>query len=123
MKIEVYYFKSHEYKQEGKTSTFLTIDIGSAYLHEKTPTIGEFHSDYVKVPFAYITDDRQQELINNRIYARLNDDTLNPLIIDEKQEFIRENKLHTSMSIGDIISYDGKDFWIVRDIGFEKIFE
>lgn len=114
MKIEVYYWKS---------------DKGADYLHEKTPTIGEFHSDFIKMPYKYnwntneMKEDRQ-EVLKSRICESLFDilnREENPLGTPENQAFIREHKLHTSMSVGDIISFDGKEFWIIIGIGFEKL--
>lgn len=44
----------------------------------------------------------------------------NPLSTTECQKFIRENKSHTSMSVGDVISIDG-DYYIVDGMGFKSI--
>jgi len=112
MKIEVYYWKSEH---------------GSDYLHDKTPSIGEFHSDFIKVPFEKNPPIEEKDYpkeftskVCDSIYHILNCEE-NPLGTPENQEFIRENKLHTSMSVGDIISIDEKEFWIVKGIGFDKL--
>ncbi len=55
-------------------------------------------------------------------FVLLNDggDKPNPLSSQENQEFIRKHKLHTSMSVGDIIEIGG-NYYLCEDIGWKEL--
>lgn len=53
------------------------------------------------------------DINNDDIFAKFNDHEVNP----ELQQFIQKNRLHISMSVGDIIKYNEK-FYIVTGCGF-----
>jgi hypothetical protein len=44
----------------------------------------------------------------------------NPLAMSNKQQFIRDNKIHTSMSVGDIVQIDDV-YWVVSGCGFQRM--
>jgi hypothetical protein len=53
-------------------------------------------------------------------YFELFNSEKNPLSSIEKQKYIRDNKLHTSMSVGDIININN-EYWICCGIGWKKL--
>jgi hypothetical protein len=62
------------------------------------------------------------------LLSRFNDYETNPLSggnNKEKQKWITDNKLHTSMSVGDAVSFDfddgSKELWAVQPNGWKKI--
>jgi len=55
----------------------------------------------------------------NKTFATFNSND-NPLNAQEMQRVIRENNLHTSMSVGDAISVDN-DVYTVKSFGFKKM--
>lgn len=74
---------------------------------------------YMKV-YEY-TDDTQTNYkdILELIFEKFNN-TDNPLKSLDNQKIIRSNKLHTSMSVDDIVKIDN-DYYIVDIIGFKSI--
>lgn len=75
---------------------------------------------YVKVYNGEInTNNTETEEVCNKIFNLFNGDD-NPLSTQSKQNFIRENNTHTSMSIGDII-YINDGYYICRTMGFSKL--
>lgn len=60
--------------------------------------------DYAEMP---PLSKRNQKLSFDEIFSLFNDPIKNPLSMPEKQECIIDNKLHTSMSVGDIIEVNG----------------
>jgi len=70
-----------------------------------------------------LNEDNIEDFLDNQ-FARFNDHQLNPLGNLDKQKFVKENKLHTSMSVGDVISFNHgviNEFWVCRGIGWEKL--
>ena len=106
--MEIYYFK--------KNSPFA---FGYAQRH---PTKSELRRHYRKLPIKIPYDHTLSKNQNlERAYSILNSDTINPLSTPTYQRWILQSGVgHTSMSMGDIVKI-GKDFYIVEDVGFEKI--
>ncbi len=40
---------------------------------------------------------------------------------DEVNDSAREHNTHASQSVGDIVEIEGKGFWLVRGVGWEKL--
>ncbi|AKI80520.1 hypothetical protein [Niemeyer virus] len=100
VKIEIYYYQkklstNHEYD-------FIFGSKSYKKVHEYTDDIQTNYKDILELIF---------EKFNN---------TDNPLTSLDNQKIIRNNKLHTSMSVDDIVKID-KKYYIVDDIGFKSI--
>ncbi len=84
--------------------------------------ITEFYKKVYTIDATDLPKNDESELQN--IYKLLNSDN-NPLHDRESQEFIRQNNLHTSMSVGDVIQHildDEKSRWYsVAGTGFHEI--
>lgn len=52
-------------------------------------------------------------------FSRFNSDN-NPLLEEPYQKFIKENKLHTSLSVGDVIQLEDK-FYVCKGFGWEEL--
>lgn len=73
---------------------------------------------YVKVHEDKINTNNEGDLeVCDELFRLFNSDK-NPLL--NKQNFIRENKTHVSMSVGDIIFIDD-DYYICRTMGFTML--
>lgn len=79
-----------------------------------------FMENYVHM-ISYLENAKETDnkILANKIFFKFNSDN-NPLSSDEYQRFIIENRLHTSMSVGDIIEIN-KNKYVVLEIGFYKI--
>lgn len=59
-----------------------------------------------------------------QIFRLFNSDDSNPLSSEDCQKTIAENKLHTSMSVGDVveITCDGiTEIWVCKSVGWKRI--
>ena len=82
----------------------------------------EIQDNYVKVYEETIKSVNDDDILDKLedIFAKFNNDDLNPLsgsVNSERQQFITQNRLHTSISVGDIIKYNDK-IYIVAGCGF-----
>lgn len=72
-------------------------------------------------PVAHVTVDLPLVTFMDYVWAKYNSPD-NPLGTKENQEYIRKHKLHTSISIGDLVFfYELDELYRVADIGFEKV--
>jgi len=71
----------------------------------------------VKIP------EKRTELLE-RLFARFNG-VDSPMLNLDKQRFIRKHRLHTSISVGDVveiaISGSDKETWVCRMVGWHKL--
>lgn len=59
----------------------------------------------------------------DEIYNKFNSFSDNPLGASKnpaKQEYLKDKRLHTSMSVGDVVQIDDK-YWVIRGSGFAQI--
>jgi len=76
------------------------------------PSIYQVEQEYVELPI---------ELYRNTldsIFSLLNS-SHNPLM--EKQKWIRENQVHVSMSVGDVVMLGKDDMYIATNLGWRKL--
>ena len=58
------------------------------------------------------------------LFRTFNDDENNPLTSENNQRYIINNQLHTSMSVGDVVSVhtaNVKEYWVCKPMGWEQI--
>lgn len=78
----------------------------------------EFQEYYQQVHSEICEKDYSQIALEG-LFERFNSES-NPLLVEEKQEYIKKNNLHTSMSIADIIKLEDR-YFIVSSCGFIDI--
>jgi len=78
----------------------------------KLPSIYQVEQQYVELP---ITINRNNL---DSIFALLNG-SHNPLL--ERQKWIRENQVHTSMSVGDVVRLSKNELYIATNLGWKKL--
>lgn len=86
-------------------------------------SINEVFQDLTKTHILINEEKEWVSITPNELYAKYNNDYVNPLshmVNPEKQLEIRDKKSHTSMSIGDIIETNNV-FWVVMPVGFHQI--
>jgi hypothetical protein len=109
MEIIIYYYKSPN------VSLMLYGDVKK---EEMNKTHVEVYRDIVEFPINFSILDALEDL-----FCRFNDYETNPLSYDhspKKQEFIKHNSLHTSMSVGDAVQINN-EIWACKMQGWEKI--
>lgn len=111
-KIEIYYLCYENTPSSFVIKQYIKVNVSN----------DEFKKYYIKV-FENECDDNLKE--NKIIFKHLEslfslfNFEKNPLINDDSQKFIINNKLHTSMSIGDIIKIN-EQYYCCAAMGFEK---
>src|SRR5581483_1584588 len=104
MRTEVFYL-SYEKTDDVKISQIM--------LGHYLPSKEEIDNNYVSV----CTFDSESS--NEELFELFNSDD-NPLTNESCQDFLCKHKLHTSMSVGDMIRRDD-DYYVVAGIGFQKL--
>lgn len=78
--------------------------------------------DHIEVVREHLLVEDSLEATLDALFGRLNSD-VNPLM--HKRYFISEHKLHTSMSVGDVVRVEGlvtgPEMWAVQGFGWKKI--
>jgi len=76
------------------------------------------------------TWDRRQFVFMGDIEARTLDSVFHilnqdegPLTTQERQDFIREKQVHTSMSVGDVAVDEAGEAWVCASLGWERVSE
>jgi hypothetical protein len=84
----------------------------------KTPTKEEFEKDYVELPIESDKDNLESIFEDFNIGK-----SHQKMSLRENQDWIRQHGLsHTSMSVGDVAKINN-DFYIVKDVGWKKLFK
>ncbi|HMP28081.1 MAG TPA: hypothetical protein PKD85_00690 [Saprospiraceae bacterium] len=122
--INIHYYIAPETKNQNgivfltsADSAFTNILFG----HINKSKFGETHKLVYEEPF----DSKREKLeILEKLFERFNDPE-NPLGSPEKQEFIKSNRLHTSMSVGDVVIFKVEgaedETWVCQNFGWNHI--
>jgi hypothetical protein len=114
MYIKILFYSAPRFRSENET---LFDDI--TFLGNSNFTFQDIKK-YYKVVHAYT--ESKVYLDKNELFEKLFNlfnSPENPLC--KQQKLIKTNKLHTSMSIGDIIEVDEKERYMVGGLGFRKL--
>ena len=109
MEVKIFYYKT------------LSTEILMRLTSDKSRSLKwhKLQGNYMLVDAFSLNDEHGDngQILHN-IFEKYNDDDANPL--SNKQEFIKEHNLHTSMSVTDVIHLDN-DYYMVSGSGFEKM--
>jgi hypothetical protein len=94
---------------------------------QRLAEIEKQHTEVFREPVVLERNDTAVRSHLESLFTRFNSDE-NPLsggVNPEKQRWITEKQLHTSMSVGDAVRIEwadgSRDVWAVRGMGWEKI--
>ena len=98
--------------------------INSGMADEALPTKDDFDKDWEEMPIV-VEYNASKSVDGNlaNVFSILNRDD-NPLSTKENQDWIRNNLKshpHTSMSVGDIVQLDKGEYYMVMNMGWQKI--
>ena len=110
MQVKIYYLRDIK----TNTNIYLSLQFDENY-KVKLNMI----DNYYYCIYEYVADNKETFLILDDIFELFNSDN-NPLSNPGIQGIIFQYKLHTSMSIGDIIKLND-EYYVVRSSGFMKI--
>lgn len=67
-----------------------------------------------------LNNEDETDCLLENLFVRFNSTDVNPLQSEEAQKMIKQNKTHTSMSLGDIIKLNDK-YYMLGMLGFQKL--
>jgi hypothetical protein len=131
MKTVNIYYPNLDYRVQNPTISMFGISRKEDLIHYTLVDSFQESTD------TFDSEKKTLEFLEN-VFSRYNNPDTNPLSTPEKQEFLRNNRLFTSMSVGGVVWIgddpkeldprdmysglpDGSEHWAVKGIGFEQI--
>lgn len=105
--VEIYYYRS----DAKSVNKFILGDVSILDIASE--------GNYLKVYELHVDPHQEIHVMLEKVFKRFNSRD-NPLIMSEHQEFLRSNRLHTSMSVGDVVMLNRRAY-VVTGLGFRMV--